>query len=340
MKIRGYKRNEIYHNVISILEQGAHNRFQIKAQIENKFHIKISWEAVNSALDTLESIDYVKKEIKSGRDTYSLNQTIKTNEKTILGLPITEQQEALCCGLANRFKELDRNINNTFLQKMLVNVIEKKDLDIPYGWYLFGPCCVLKLTPECLCKYPSTTDYDEEIKETLAEFSKYPNTDSLMEAIYTKNNNTLYINKLSIYKLLSVPLKDKTSLSLLNFAIKQLLWSIPQEKDSEAIIKYTEIFYSLFSRLAKLSEDKFEDARMDIFACFKSLWELIGTYQMYKTTKQFYENYDTTIHYHLAYLQLSAILDASLFELSSSCPPLEISPEMKALRDSLAMKSQ
>jgi len=336
MKIRGYKRNEIYHDVISVLEQGAYNRFQIKAQIENKFHIKASWEAVNSALETLESINYVKKEIKSGRDTYSLNQIIKINEKTILGLPITEQQEALCCSLANRFKELNPAINNTFLQKMLVNIIEKKNLDIPYGLYLFGPCCVLKLTPECLSKYHSTTDYDKEIKETLAEFNKYPDTDSLMEDVYT----IPYINRLSIYKLLSKPLKDKTSLSLLHLAIKQLLWSIPKEKDSEPIIKYAEIFYSLFSRLAKLPEDKFEDVRMDIFACFKSLWELIGTYQMYKTTKRFYENYDTKSNYNLAYLQLSAILDASLFELSSSCPPLEISPEMKALRDSLVKKSQ
>lgn len=337
MQIRGGRRSHIYQSITKILETGSYNVYQIKEKLE-KNKINVSWEAINSALHALESINFVKQETKAGRICYSLNQCNKLNDKTILGLPISAEQESLCCGLANRFKELNPDVSRTFLQKMLIQLINKRKLNIPYGWYLYGPCCVLKLTDDILQNHPSNKDYDSDIKEIISQFKRYENTNELMEDVYRKN--PLYLHRLKINKMLSEPIRNKSSLDLLNLELKHLIWSFEENEENSPILNYLMSFYSMFVRLSKLPVEQFEETRVDILACFKSVWELIGTYEMYNTTKRFYPSQNTSCNFQLAYYHLKTITEMDLLNINSLCPKIEISPKMQKLRDSLVKKSR
>jgi hypothetical protein len=161
-----------------------------------------------------------------------------------------------------------------------------------------------------------------------------------MQDIYLSEKNELYLHRLKIDNLLSRPIENKEHLNLLDLEFKHLIWSFEKNEDSKEICDYLMDFYSIFVRLKKLDLNELESLRLEIFTCFKSVWELIGTYQMYVTTKVFYPDQDTSSNFKLAFYQLKNIIEAHLWHLSEHCPPIEISPKMQKLRDSLAKKYQ
>jgi hypothetical protein len=330
-------KGQLYKYIIDVLASGPYNIHQITEKLkENK--VLVSWEAVSSALNILTSIDYVKKDTASGREVFLLNASRDFSQKTILGLPISKEDEALCCSLANRFRELKPGVNNTFLQKMLVELIKKKNLNIPYGWYLYGECCVVRLNGLSLSNYQSTKKYDPDIKQIIADFAKYQNTNVLMHEKYASENNHLYLHRLKIDNMLAKPFEKRSDLELLDLEIKHLIWSFKEDPVNKPILTYLLDFYSIFCRISKLKIEEVEALRLEIFTCFKSVWEMIGTYQMYESTKRFYKQ-NTLPNFQYAYHQLKNVAEEHLWHLFEHCPPIYISPEMQAFRDSLAKRS-
>jgi hypothetical protein len=327
------RRSDFYSYIRDVLQSGSYNVFQIREHIEHEHNKKVSWEAIRAALEALESIGFVKKEEKSGKDYYSLSHCSTPIKDTILGLPVSKEQEKLCCEIANRIRELAPKTNNTFLQKMVVNLIKRKNLDIPYGWYLYGECCVVKLVPEFLSKYSSTHKFDTELKQIIGEFKSYGNTDELLKALYVKEGNALYLHRWKINGMLSHPFKEKPV--LLDYEIKHMIFTISDMKLPRQIYEYLMEFYSDLVRLIKHPIEKMEEYRLDILSTFQSIWELIGTYEMYSTTKPKYQM-DTLCYYQAAALQLKTIIEVNLDYLNGLCPYVYVSPKIRKLTDSLA----
>ena len=327
-------RSDIYKGVVQVLQRGNFNVNQIKEALNNE----LSWDAIKNALDVMKEMDIVKEE----SNKFSLKTPqLQKNPNTILGLPLTKEQEELFLGIAKRFKELwpkDKPFRKTFLQKMIVTLIEKENLDLPYGWYLYGECTAMKFNDDNWNNYDIGNKFDKSIIQIIDFFKNYDTTDDLMEEQYIKKNMDVYLARLTIDKLLKQSFTTE-NLKVIDMQIRKMIFSFEEESDNEDIWKFINSFYSIFGRLRKLPIEDIENIRMDIIISFKSVWELIGTYKFYRTSSKNYEK-DISPYYTSAISPLKDIAESHLFNLDEYCPNIVLSDETKRIRDALVKKSQ
>lgn len=307
MAVSRADRIEIYSKVAScIREKGPINTNQISDETD------INWETVKTTVESLEKAGFVILEGKQ----YSIQNECNFNSNTILGLPLNQEQENLFIGIANRIQELSpKRLNRTFLQKAVVRVIEKANIDtLPFGWYLFGKCTILQF--QNLNSSNQTKKYDAEIKETIDEINKFSNTDELMQEQY--KNNSLYMSRLIMDQMCKQKF-TKENLKVVEFQIKNIIFNFKLTEENKELFEYIEGFYSLFVRLLKLDIDEIESLRMDIFSAFRVIWELIGTYLFYENTKKFYR-INTTPYYKLREYVLKEISNNYMQNLDGYLP--------------------
>ncbi|MBU1201242.1 MAG: hypothetical protein KJ583_00795 [Nanoarchaeota archaeon] len=330
MRQKRSARSKIYSEISSFLKTGSYNTLQIAKATD------INWETVSKALESLEAGGFIVK----NENKYSLKQEFNYNPNALLGLPITKEQNDLFYQLLKRITELSvKPLNRTFLQKIIVSIIKKENLSIPYGWYLFGQCCIPKLDLSKINDYKSIDSYDDTIKQTLIEFEKYPNTDALMEAHYKEEKNDLYLTRLTINKILKRPFTEQT-LELLDIQIRNIIFKFEENEITKELFEYLNGFYSTFVRLLKLPLVELENIRLEIYDAFKSVWELIGTYDLYNDTKDKFM-INTKCYYEQRKNVLAELAESYILSLQDYCPPLpELNPKLKAFRASLVARSQ
>jgi len=271
------KRSVIYKRIVEVLKKETLNVLQISEKTS------INWQTVKNTLDTLESINLVKKEDKGNKIYYSLRNP-ETNTKTLLGLPT--KKEKLTKQIAKRIIELwEKNtkeqIKKTFLQKILVKTIKTENLEIPYGWYLFGQCTVLQIDPNQINEM-SIKDHDNVINIIIKEYKEMPNTTELLLKHYREENNAFYLDKLKITEILSKPFTED-SLRLLDQNLKDMVFTFNGKKD---VIELLETYYSLTVGILKL--DDREELRVLLSESFLALWDLLALDNLYTSLKEYY----------------------------------------------------
>lgn len=311
-------RNEIYQKITEFLKK---NNQPVKIQDIAK-NTGFRWETVKNVLETLQAGNFIEKQ----DDTYRLNH-VEEQRDTLLNIKIDKEDEKQIAQIANRFKEFNIT-KKTFLQKMVVELIKRENLNLPYGWYLFGQCTLLKLNDTD--RYKSTKKYDKTIKDIIADYN-YSDTNALMEDHYRKNKRNDYLTKLLIHETLNKEISDKTQLEFIDTQLKSLIWSIEQNDEDIDILKLLEDFYSIFVRLKKLSLDKINSIRPTIFSAFQTIWEMFGAYFLYKSLNK----YNAKKEYEQKKLTLKENAEFYLDTLSDYCPTKELSEKTKKLKDSL-----
>ncbi len=333
MAAKRSSRAEIYKKVIQVLKERDANVHQIKVLLDNN----LSWDAIKNALDVLKEMDLVRQE--NGEFSLKSN-SIDLNPKTYLGLPLSEEQEKQFYALASRInKEWSyKPLKKTFLQKMLVTLIERENLDLPFGYYLFGKCTPMKFNDELWKEHEPDNRFNTQIKNIVKEFEKYSNTRDLMERRYTEQDMPLYNTRLSIDLELKKPFDDEKKYRL-HALFKSLIMNFDNNDDNKDIWEYINYFFSVWSRLKKLDKDDLESIRMDIIDSFQSLWKLIGTYEFYRSMSDFFGSI-AKVHYDREINSLKNVTQSQIESLEEFCPELNISEEMQRFRNSLVKKSQ
>ena len=303
------KRGEIYNKIFEALEAGPKNIHQISKKTS------IRWETVKNAVDSLTEGGFLKKEGKY----YLIKKDFSFDEETLLGIPIPKEKKQQIAAIANRIKQL-KNYKNTFLQKAVVEVIKKNNLDLPYGWYLYGPCSALNLSDDVLKNYKSTKKYDKIIKETISEFEQYKNTDELMEKYY--ENEPVYYSRLQIEQIFKEKL-TKNSMKQIELAIKQMLFNVENPAKY-----YLDAFLSSVSMLKKLDEEDINDLKLEIYSTFRTIWEIIGTQYLKETLKV--ANGD--FYYESKISTLSNIAHCYLLRLKDYWPEPQFSEHIEKMR--------
>ncbi len=303
------KRGQIYNQIVSELKYQKLNIQQISTKTG------IRWETVKNAVESLREGGFIDKQDKY----YSIKKDFYYDPQTLLGIPLPEKQKKEIVGIANRIKKL-RNYNNTFLQKSVVEVIKKNNLDLPHGWYLYGPCSGLKLTDDILKNYESTTKYDESIKEIITLFDQYKNTDDLMQAYY--NKDLVYLSRLQIDQIFKEKL-TKNSMKQLELILHQMLLRLENPG-----FYYLDAFLSSISMLKRLEEEQFNDLKLEIYSAFITIWEIIGTQYLENTLNvnniEFYCNHRIE--------QLSENATCYLLRLKDNWPRIEFSEHIEKMR--------
>jgi predicted transcriptional regulator len=311
------ERLDIYREVVKALKEGPKNIHQISDQND------INWETVRKALETLEAAGFVHKEEKR----YVLDGPVLDND-TLLGLPLEEEKKKQLCEIANRVQKLS-HFSKTFLQKAVIEVIKKHNLPLPYGWYLYGPCTILRLNPETLQRYGETKRYDATIKDIIQRYKRFDTTDQLMEDIYTQEKNETYLSRLRIHNLFKEPFTEQ-ALVQLDLNLKSFLMHI--DTDEARLI---EIFYSTYTRLRKLPLEQVENLRLEVFSAYKTLWEILASYSLYSTSKEYFAG-NTKPNYLLRKNTLVEPFEEYIEILQEHCPLMKpLSPALQRVRDSL-----
>jgi DNA-binding transcriptional regulator YhcF (GntR family) len=323
------KRSDIYKDIVEALKGGNDNIHQIA---ESK---TLNWKTVKVALDSLVAAGLVQSKDKK----YILKQNLNLNEHTLLGLPLSKEQEKGFCEIANRIQQLSKKrLNKTFLQKAVVEVIKRDKIqNLPYGWYIYGECCVHKLEPDRLKQFGSNTNHDTTINYILKEFSEYQNTDLLLEHLYEKEHNGLYLHKLNMISLLKQPFSTET-IDILKRELRQMLFSLARDNFPGEIFNYFDAFSSSVTMLSKLSLADFESQRMEIIEAFTTTWNLLSVTN-FSSVKSYYQEH--TVDYYFAVRETTIIdmLQIQLSKLRDLWPEFEYNEKMTALRKKYQIKS-
>ncbi len=328
------KRSDIYNNVVQELRKKPSTILQVSKLIST------NWETVKYAIETLEKIKLVTSYEENGKTYYTLNEAefLQLQNDTLLGLPITEQQRRATLSLAKRIKEKwtkiypERQLNKTFLQKILVKVVQKYDIkEVPYGWYLFGQCAVLYSMDTD--NIPANTKYDKEIEGVIIEYKNTVTTKDLLQKHYLEEGNELYLARFKISEILSYRF-TRESLDLFKRNLKQFIFSFTRTEDNDKIIELVNGFYSLCLRLINShNENELEDLRNMIYDAFTSVWGLMATYNLYSSMKGKGWSEDAVLkrYYLLRVEMLIPTVEEYLTILQDHCPPINI-PQDDPLR--------
>lgn len=317
-------RADIYRKIAELLREGSYNILQISEKTG------INWETVRNAVDTLSKIGLISSKEENGKTYYYMDESKMLNlrEDTLLGLPITKDQEELTKGLCKRIIQrweklgIQKTLNKTFLQKILIKVIKTEKIqNVPYGWYIFGECAVLQYDASIDSKYDIGTKYDKSIDSVIKDYSRFEGTKELLLNAYS--DNELYQLRLKISELLKDRFTTETIESLKK-NIRLFILSFKMTQENEEVIEFVNGFASIYCRLANgLSIGQMEDLREDINASFMSVWEIMGTYNLYESLSE--KGFDKSIlkKYYLLRLQnLKQVADCYLSTLQEFCPEL------------------
>ncbi len=333
MTTKRSSRAEIYKKVIQVLKERDANVYQIKVSLGNG----LSWDAIKNALDVLKEMGLVKQE--EGEFSLKSND-MDLNPKTYFGLPLSEEKENQFYALASRINSEwpYKPLKKTFLQKMIVTLIERENLDLPYGYYLFGKCTPMKFNDELWKEHEPENRFNTQVKKIVKKFQKYSNTRELMESRCTEQDMPLYNTRLSIDLELKKPF-DKEKKYRLHALFKSLIMNFDKNDDNKDIWEYIDYFFSVWSRLKKLDEEDLESIRMDIIDSFQSLWKLIGTYKFYRSMSDYFGS-RAKIYYEREITSLKNVTQSQIESLEEFCPELRTDPELEGLRGIRATRHQ
>jgi len=310
------KKEEILGKILETLKTGSYNILQISKETG------INWETVKNAVQTLEKINLVSKE----KNKYFLNKVLDFNENTLLGLPISKEQKNATLGLANRIiekwnKKVSRPIKKTFLHKILIKVVKEANINnIPYGWYLFGACAVLRLDPDLNTSSDIGNKYDAQTTSIIEEYSKIPNTQELLKKHYVEEGNDVYLLRLKISNLLMNQFNTE-SITSLKINLNNFLFSFKKTEDNEDILEYVLGFVSIVLQLIKqLSINELEDIRSEINSTFIAIWEIAGTYNLYESLIKFYDKQILKKYYTIRVDNLKLVAEEYLLALKDNIP--------------------
>ncbi|MFH1916046.1 MAG: hypothetical protein ABIJ21_02165 [Nanoarchaeota archaeon] len=323
------KRVTTYTAIHEILQNNSFTIHQISEQTS------INWKTVQNAITTMQALHMIRKDIKNGKTYYSFDpsQLIELDPETLLGLPLNKEQKQatriLAKNIAREWKAITKKqLKKTFLQKMMVAVIKKEQLDIPYGLYLYGECTLLKIDPDQLSDAPAHT---KTIRAIIKAYEHIPSTEELLKKLYIEEGNTLYLSRLQIANLLMQPFTTQT-IDLIKTLLNTFLLSIKKTKENEDLFPYINGFASILIRLTKEKNiEELESCRPAIDIAFKKIWEIIATYNLYASTRRFFDK-NTQPYYLIRKEYLLGDANMYLSELQDSLPKETINDPLKRFK--------
>ena len=165
-------------NIIEELKEGPLSISEVARRIN------INWRTAEQYLELLESIGVlIKREIKNTK-TYYLKQ-----EDNYFHLPVKKEDEkkinAIYCEIKKHCqKKYGIEPTKTQAYKILWKVNKILNLNLPIGWYQYGPCCVQVYKGNERGKFK-----EKLVKEITEEYCAYDNF-KLQKKVY--ENNQLY----------------------------------------------------------------------------------------------------------------------------------------------------
>ncbi len=263
---------DILHKITIALGNDSLNVNEIASKAD------LQWITVKENLQILKQLGIVAE--MEGLFKLVGKRNLTVSKDTFFGIPITEKQRDEAKILFSRIrtlweKETAEKPSNTHVQKIAVKIIEKFSLDIPYGWYLYGPTTLLAYSSEKeYSKTPKKSNWDTEITRYIKEF-KDLKVWQLMNQFY--KDNPLYSKKVSLKLALRFnPDKPEMNNKLYSFVFTALT----EKEYPEYITTYAKDFLSItpliLQNTKKFSEEEKEELLLELDETFDVLWNIIA----------------------------------------------------------------
>lgn len=199
--------------IVSILKENPSSINEISKKA------KLNWRTAKGYLDLLKQLDLVMDaDIKRSKLFFY------KDANNYFNLPVKKRDGKIISTIYHYIKKFNMDIygnepSKTQVYKIIWHVNGKFKLDLPIGWYKYGPCCVqaykggekilADLSPRML----------SEIKETTRDYCSCDKF-ALQERIYEETNERLYLAKTRLIKSDKLSKKDihPILLDLIKFA--------------------------------------------------------------------------------------------------------------------------
>jgi len=206
------KRIETTQAIIDVLKEGPKSISEIAEAND------INWRTAENQLTQLEKLGVVMK--KEGHS----NMFYYKDDNNYYKLYIKQKDKELISAIYSLIKEhcikkYDKEPTKTHVYKILWKINKKLGLNLPIGWYMYGPCCVQIYTgDEPRSKLDNKTE--SLVKETTEEYCKFDNIE-LQRMIYEEEKDPLYI--------LKEELNESKTKEQRDFILMELVKVVPNE---------------------------------------------------------------------------------------------------------------
>ncbi|MFW5705231.1 MAG: hypothetical protein ACOCXG_05310 [Nanoarchaeota archaeon] len=270
---------EILSNIVKVLSGQEKNILEIAKETN------IGWETAKLNLEKLEDLGLV---IKTEKGKYFAIS--KKNHKTYFKLPIKEdiikKVESYYGQIVKLWEKLyNQKPSKLQITKVLAELNKNKNLELPFGWYLYGQCCAVIYNEKL--DYVPNSDYEKELLQIIPKYLNNP-----IKKHYETFPKDSYNLKQEIFAQLW-NLQDLRNTKLFE-KVKEFMKAIllDKEKISDDALDYTTELLSILYELKANNIEITEEIKDQIDTSFKEIWKLIG-YDYFK--ESFAETIDKNI---------------------------------------------
>ena len=191
--------------IITTLQQ------QPQSITELAHNCNVTWRTAKKHLEELKALHLVFKKTKGVKQVFFL-----LDQTNYFDLPLSKPQEDVILAVFSQIRQTT-TVTKTQALKILYETNKQFNLNIPFGWYLYGPICVKPFTHQPT-SYTLSKEIRSFINETTSSYASKTNSE-VEDLVYQEN--PLYQLKKSIVQ---TPLQENLNLLLMDF-IKE----VPQE---------------------------------------------------------------------------------------------------------------
>jgi DNA-binding transcriptional ArsR family regulator len=249
----------IIKTIISKLQEGPKSINQIAGK-------DLNWRTADKYLKQLEELNIVTKRKLGNSIIYYLY-----DKDTFFKIPLSKEKKLLVEDIYAKIKKHSKNLTKTQAHKILFELNQKFNLNIPIGWYLYGPICLQQFNGNEKEYNLLNNIQIKFLKETTQEYSSIDNFE-LEDKIYKKTNNKLYLLKKSLQK------KSEN----VNLEMMDLIMLSPDE---------TKELVTDYARAVMLLGWNFKTKEL-----FNLIWKYIATVNFKNDLKEYF-NYDLDIYF-------------------------------------------
>jgi len=250
--------------------------------------------AITRYLEILRDADILSEQKEGKKRIFELRTAFGLRDDTYFGLPLSDEQEELIDALYSAIKKEWINVNKREpvpiqVQKTLYKINKICQLNLPFGWYLYGALCVKVYDP---LKYYKEDKLSNRImlcvKEVVKEYGRDQFAYQLKLRHYEEEKNYFYALKEEILRIFYSNNFSQRSLYVLHKKLRELFQLSPKVKDDDVYPEILELYLDLIMDLTALDDSKLRELQPEIVGSFEDVWKLIALYRYREDLSKFY----------------------------------------------------
>lgn len=250
-----------------------------------------NWETVRNHLEILKGIGYISERSEGKSRIFSL-RPLGTHPDTLFGLPLDKGDENLINLMFMRIRDEWVRITNkqpskTQVQKVLVEVNKRLNLNIPTAWYLFGKMCLKMYDPERDYDYEEVEDprLEKEIAASVNDLSQ-KTVSQLRKYQYAEEENSMYMIKENIIQMLKYYELNRENTGRIYNLMIDFISNLQASDERGRFVSDVarEVIGSIITVMSTNTD--LEKFRTDLTYAFEDLWRIVALYCLEKSLKE------------------------------------------------------